>query len=74
MLLSTNQYHTLKRSCQNKVRNSVNSQYHSQLRTALNKFNASVEAKNSEEIQKSFSLVNSILAKALKKGKPRQLI
>ena len=57
-----------KRSRQNKVRNSVNSQYLSKFRTALNKFNLSVEAKNEEEIQKSFSTVNSIMAKALKKG------
>ena len=57
-----------KRSRQNKVRNSVNSQYLSKFRTALNKFKLSVEAKNEEEIQKSFSTVNSIMAKALKKG------
>ena len=63
-----NHVSAIKRSRQNKVRNSVNSQYHSKLRTALNKFNASIEAKNLEEIQKSFSLVNSILAKAVKKG------
>ena len=57
-----------KRSRQNKVRNTINSQYLSKFRTALNKFNSSVEAKNDQEIQKSFSAVNSIMAKALKKG------
>ena len=57
-----------KRSRQNKVRNSVNNQYLSQFRTALNKFNESTKSKNEEEIQKSFSLVNSILAKGVKKG------
>ena len=57
-----------KRSRQNKVRNSVNSQYLSKFRTALNKLNSSMEAKNDQEIQKSFSAVNSIMAKALKKG------
>ena len=57
-----------KRSRQNKVRNLVNSQYLSKFRTALNKFNISLEAKNEEEIQKSFTAVNSIMAKALKKG------
>ena len=57
-----------KRSRQNKVRNSINSQYLSKFRTALNKFNLSVEAKNEQEIQKSLSAVNSIMAKALKKG------
>ncbi len=57
-----------KRSRQNKVRNTINSQYLSKFRTALNKFNASVEAKNEQDIQKSYSAVNSIMAKALKKG------
>ena len=57
-----------KRSRQNKVRNTVNSQYLSRFRNALNKFNLSVSAQKDEEIQKSFSAVNSIMAKALKKG------
>jgi len=57
-----------KRSRQNKVKNSVNSQHLSKFRTALNKFNASLEGKNEQEIQKSFSAVNSIMAKAVKKG------
>ena len=57
-----------KRSRQNKVRNTVNSQYLSRFRTALNKFNLSISAQKDEEIQKSFSAVNSIMAKALKKG------
>ena len=57
-----------KRSRQNKVRNTVNSQYLSRFRTALNKFNLSVNAQKDEEIQKSFSAVNSIMAKASKKG------
>ena len=57
-----------KRSRQNKVRNSVNSQYLSKFRTALNKFDYSVKEKNDQEIQKSYSAVNSIMAKALKKG------
>ena len=57
-----------KRSRQNKVKNAVNSQYLSKFRTALNKFQSSVEAKNDQEIQKSLSAVNSIMAKAVKKG------
>ena len=57
-----------KRSRQNKTRNTVNSQHLSKFRNALNKFKLSVKAKNEEEIQKSFSLVNSILSKAVKKG------
>ena len=57
-----------KRSRQNKIRNTINSQYLSKFRTALNKFNSSVEAQNMEEMQKSYSAVNSIMAKGLKKG------
>ena len=57
-----------KRSRQNKVKNTINSQYLSQFRTALNKFNSSIAAKNDQEIQKSLSAVNSIMAKAVKKG------
>ena len=57
-----------KRSKQNKVKNTVNSQYLSKFRTALNKFKTSLETKNEEEIQKSYSAVNSIMAKAVKKG------
>ena len=57
-----------KRYRQNKVRNSINSQYLSQFRTALNKFNATLNSKNAGEIEKSYSSVNSIMAKALKKG------
>ena len=57
-----------KRSIQNKTRNIVNSQYLTKFRNALNKFNSSLDTKNEEEIQKSFSNVNSIMAKASKKG------
>jgi len=57
-----------KRSRQNKTRNTVNSQYLTKFRNALNKFNSSLDTKNVEEIQKSFSNVNSIMAKASKKG------
>ena len=57
-----------KRSRQNKTRNTVNSQYLSKFRTALNNFKSAIDAKNEEEIQKSFSNVNSIMAKSSKKG------
>ena len=57
-----------KRSRQNKLRNTVNSQYISKFRTALNQFQTSLDSEKEEEIQKSFSAVNSILAKASKKG------
>ncbi len=63
-----NHVSAIKRARQNKVRKAVNSQYLSKLRTALNKFNASIDTKNTEEIEKSFKVVNSIMAKALKKG------
>ncbi len=57
-----------KRSRQNKLRNTVNSQYLSKFRTALNNFKSSLGTKNDQEIEKSLSAVNSIMAKALKKG------
>ena len=57
-----------KRSRQNKVKNGINSQYFSKFRTAINKFNNSIKTNNKEEIQKSFSIINSVLAKASKKG------
>ena len=57
-----------KRSRQNKNKNAVNSQYLSKFRTALNKFKTSIEGKNEDEIKKSYSAVNSIMAKAVKKG------
>ena len=59
---------TKKRSRQNKTRNTVNSQYLSKFRTAINKFYNSIKTNNKEEIQKSFSNINSVLAKASKKG------
>ena len=57
-----------KRSLQNKVKNAVNSQYLTKIRTNLNKFNSSLKDHNSEEIEISFKQLNSILAKAVKKG------
>ena len=57
-----------KRARQNKVRNSVNSQYLSKFRTALNNFQSSLKSKKKDEIEKSFSDVNSIMSKAVKKG------
>ena len=57
-----------KRSRQNKTRNTVNSQYLSKFRNALNTFKSLFDTKNEEEIQKSFSNVNSIMARASKKG------
>ena len=57
-----------KRSVQSKVKNAVNSQYLTKIRTNLNKFNNSLKNNNTEEAQNSLKIVNSIMAKAVKKG------
>ena len=57
-----------KRSIQSKVKNAVNTQYSTKIRTTLNKFNNSLTNNNSEEAAKYLSQVNSIMAKAVKKG------
>jgi small subunit ribosomal protein S20 len=57
-----------KRSVQSKLKNGVNTQYLSKIRTNLNKFNKSLKNSNTEETNKSLSDVNSIMAKAVKKG------
>ena len=57
-----------KRSIQTKVKNTINSQYLTKIRTNLNKFDSSLKSNNVEEVQKSLQEVNSIMAKAVKKG------
>jgi len=57
-----------KRSRQTLKRNSINSQAFSKIRTNLNNFNDLLLEKNKAELDKSLSLINSSLAKALKKG------
>ncbi len=57
-----------KRARQNKVKNGMNAQYLSKFRTALNNFQSVLKSKNKDEIIKSYSAVNSIMAKAQKKG------
>jgi len=57
-----------KRSVQSKVKSAVNTQYLTKIRTNLNKFNDSLKNTNNEEVIKSLSDVNSIMAKAVKKG------
>ena len=57
-----------KRSRQALKRKAINSQVLSQLKTSINKFTELIEAKNKEGIDQSFSLVNSSLAKATKRG------
>ena len=57
-----------KRSIQSKTKNDVNTQYLSKIRTKLNNFRISLKNNNSEEVIKSLGDVNSIMAKAVKKG------
>ena len=57
-----------KRSRQILKRNRINSQAFSKIRTNLNNFNDQLLEKNKAELDKSLSLINSSLAKALKKG------
>ena len=57
-----------KRSIQNLARNSVNAKYLSKFRTTLNRFNTSLKSDKTDEIQKNLGEVNSIMAKAVKKG------
>ena len=57
-----------KRSVQSKKKNTVNTQYLTKIRTNLNKFNNSIKNSNSQEATMSLGDVNSIMAKAVKKG------
>ena len=57
-----------KRSIQSKVKNAINAQYLTKIRTNLNKFNDSIKKSNPDEAIKTFGDVNSIMAKAVKKG------
>ena len=57
-----------KRSRQTLKRNRINAQSLSKIRTNLNNFNDLLLEKNKAELDKSLSLINSSLAKALKKG------
>jgi ribosomal protein S20 len=57
-----------KRSVQSKIKNAVNTQYLTKIRTNINKFNISLKNSNSDEVTKTLGNVNSIMAKAVKKG------
>ena len=57
-----------KRSRQTLKKNRINSQAFSKIRTNLNNFNDLLLEKNKAELDNSLSLINSSLAKALKKG------
>ena len=57
-----------KRSMQSLSRNAINHQYLSRIRTSITKFEAAIKSKNIDEVQKTFSDVNSSMAKAVKRG------
>ncbi|MBI05017.1 MAG: 30S ribosomal protein S20 [Pelagibacteraceae bacterium] len=57
-----------KRSIQSISRNIVNSRYSTKIRTSLNNFKEAIKSKKDQQIQTAFSEVNSIMAKAVKKG------
>ena len=57
-----------KRSIQSKTKNAINKQYLTKFRTNLNKFEISLKGQNASEVENSFKEINSILAKAVKKG------
>ena len=57
-----------KRSLQSKIKNGVNTQYLTKIRTNLNKFNNSIKNSNLDEAITNLAEVNSIMAKAVKKG------
>tara|TARA_Y100001970_G_scaffold290575_1_gene424787 strand:- start:14 stop:274 length:261 start_codon:yes stop_codon:yes gene_type:complete len=57
-----------KRSVQSKTKNSINAQYLTKIRTNLNKFQNSLKSQKTSEVQNSLKEINSILAKAVKKG------
>jgi len=57
-----------KRSVQSKIKNAVNTKYLTKIRTNLNKFNNSIKNSNLDEANKTLGDVNSIMAKAVKKG------
>jgi len=57
-----------KRSVQSKLKNSVNTQYLTKIRTNLNKFNNSIKNSNPDQAIRALGDVNSIMAKAVKKG------
>ena len=57
-----------KRARQTLKKNRINSQAFSKIRTTLNRFNDLLLEKNKAELDKSLSLINSSLGKALKKG------
>ena len=58
----------IKRSRQSTRRSSINNEYFSKIRTSISKFKAAIKSKKTDQVEKSFSEVNSALAKAVKRG------
>ena len=57
-----------KRTRQNIKRYEINRKSFSKIKNNINKFSDLIIAKDKEEIEKSFSLLNSSLSRAMKKG------
>ena len=57
-----------KRSIQALARNAQNNQYLSRIRTSITKFEVPIKSKKIDEVEKSFSNVNSSMARAVKRG------
>ena len=57
-----------KRSRQSVQRNQINSQILSKIKTNINNFSEILISKNKADLDKSLSLINSSLSKAVKKG------
>ena len=57
-----------KRNIQNEKRNLVNKALLSKIKNNSSRFNELIKAKDTESVKKTFSLLNSSLAKALKRG------
>ena len=68
LLQMANHKSAKKRSLQSKVKSAVNTQYLTKIRTNINKFNNSLKNSSTEDSIKFLSDVNSIMAKAVKKG------
>ena len=57
-----------KRSRQSVKKNQINSQILSRIKTKINNFNEILISKNKADLDKSLSLINSSLSKAVKNG------
>jgi len=58
----------IKRARQTLKKNEINKQILTRIKTNINKFVENIKSKDNAEIRKTFSLINSSLARAAKKG------